>query len=225
MNTKKITKNSERKQTIHIDELLKNKQNYQACQDFSVDEQLQAKLSNIPYAQAKIQQHAQQQVQQQDRQKIHQANAVSFWKTIKRYFSRFQWHIQPRYAMLTVGILLVGILWYVWFDPQTPLSEETVYYDVVPFSAVNYAAEEYQDTEYGDIQPVMMQGETYNDCDWVDGETKMDSWSTALRDNASQEWQWHIQEKHENKENQKKMKENIFSAVLRYVVKLLFFSL
>ncbi len=63
--------------------------------------------------------------------------------------------------------------------------------------------------------------------EWNEGSNiqKIDSSAKHQTRLTRQEWQWHIQEKHENKENQKTMKENIFSAVLLYVVKLLFFSL
>ncbi len=111
MNMKNTTKNSENKQTIHIDELLSDKQNYQACHNFSVDEELKIKLSDIPYTYT--QQHAQQ-------------NYHSIPDNKKSWIDQFQFLFQPRYAMLSLVVLIIGVFWFLgkqWIYPENKNNE------------------------------------------------------------------------------------------------------
>ncbi len=170
MNTKKISKNSEKKQTIHIDELLRDKQNYQACHDFSVDEQLQAKLSNIPYTYA--QQHVQQHTQKKD-------YAISDNKT--SWFDWLQLLFQPKYAILSVVLLIIGVSWFLGkqrlydgYTIKTPGSNKEIASDPgVNLEAITedkdskhimmYAMNASENENLEDIQPVMLKWETCDD--------------------------------------------------------------
>ncbi len=228
MNTKKIAKNSGKKQTIHIDKLLNDKQNYQSCQNFSVDEKLKAKLSNIPYSQVQAQQYTQQ------KDYITSDNK-------KSWLDWFQFLFQPRYAMLSLVVLIIGVFWFFgkqWIYPdyniKTPGSLTISLLDpgVTPEAvtenkkledisspapmimsyrsrSANIPDDNNNTSDNSnmmfDAQPVMMEEEYCNDCDSVYKEKNIET--------------------QKNKEKLKKVKEKNFSSVLFYVSIYLLFSL